>query len=71
MNNQEAIDALAAKRTSINAALRGLSAYREDFGAPSATVKVRQRDQIKTDALDAGVDLSTWDGKEAPVPAEA
>ena len=68
MNNDEAMAALVAKRTSINTAINEMNRYIQESGAKrwSATVKDAQVAAIKVSATDGGVDLQTWDGTPAP-----
>ena len=67
MNNDETMAVLVAKRGAINNAINGLTRYQQESDNWKTTVKTTQMAAIKSDASDAGADISTWDGKAAPV----
>jgi hypothetical protein len=68
MNNDEAMAALVAQRTVINAAINGLNRYKKEGDDWTSASKATRMAEVKSDALSGGVDISTWDGTPAPPP---
>ena len=62
MNNDQAMDALIARRAELNAAINALNRYIQERDAWQVDVATAQMAEVKRLGSSGGVDLASWDG---------
>ena len=67
MNNDEADIPLVKCIAAANRARQLMARYIEESGDWKTSVKTVKMAEVKVKALEAGVDISSWDGTPAPV----
>jgi predicted phage-related endonuclease len=64
MTNDEALDILVAKRSTVNAAINGLNEYRTQSENWKDSVSTAKMTEVKSTAADVGADIDAWDGSD-------
>ena len=70
ITNDEALNLLAAKRSDVNGAINGVNAYRANKEEWKSSVVTTKMTEVRTLATSVGVDLTEWDGSDAPPESE-
>ncbi len=65
MNNDQAMEVLKAHKVFIDSSIDAMNEYTKEV-----VTKTKRMAAIKASAAEAGVDISAWDGKAAPVPED-
>ena len=70
ITNEEALNLLSAKRSDVNGAINGIGSYRTNKEEWKSSVVTTKMTEVRTLATSVGVDLTDWDGSDAPPESE-
>jgi hypothetical protein len=70
ITNEEALNLLSAKRSDVNGAINGIGSYRTNKEEWKSSVVTTKMAEVRTLATSVGVDLTEWDGSDAPPESE-